>query len=66
MTSENTAKGTNFVSNDMDLAMNILNEAMPGLKNETGMKQGTKGFRIDSGMSGNGIKNWHDGLHINY
>lgn len=58
--------GGNFVAKSQDEALKLLDEALPGIPNQTGKGQGKFGYRIDEGMSGNGLKNGHDGLHINY
>jgi hypothetical protein len=58
--------GGNFVAGTQDEALKLLDDALPGISNQTGKGQGRFGYRIDNGMSGNGLKNGHDGLHINY
>ena len=58
--------GGNFVAGSKDEALKLLDEALPGIPNQTGKGQGRFGYRIDEGMSGDGLKNGHDGLHINY
>ena len=58
--------GGNYVAKSTEEALQLLNDAFPNIPNQTGSRQGRFGYRIDQGMTGEGLKNGHDGLHINY
>ncbi|MDP4247802.1 MAG: RHS repeat-associated core domain-containing protein [Bacteroidota bacterium] len=61
--------GGNIVANTKEEALNFLKEALPGIADETGKAGASKfGYRIDSFVDkGNeGLKQGHQGLHINY